>query len=100
MLDDCKAGRHVFEDILTAPGGHDTEIVARWCKCCGTYRIDRTYDTRTLPGSTYRVPSAITNVNVSAALDFIEAEFKKLHAVPASLHACFENIVEEARKKV
>jgi len=58
--EECKKGKHRFQDIFESGGDMEATVV-RWCETCGSVVVDVDYDGRTKPGAVRTIVSpAIT----------------------------------------
>lgn len=46
LIKDCLKGKHKFVELLRKENLEELELVARWCKNCGSVVIDLEYDNR------------------------------------------------------
>lgn len=59
--EECKKGKHNFQEIAEYGATVISIVVVRWCVVCGAIVIDEDYDCRTNPGAVMKMKSpAIT----------------------------------------
>jgi hypothetical protein len=57
LINNCKKGRHVYQNIYDTLAGLDVYEIIKWCKVCGSVEIDLEDEGVTFPGKIMPIQS-------------------------------------------